>query len=51
MTNQEAISVLESINAKTDYLLINDDTRAEALDMAISALKTQDQNKRCNNRD
>ena len=42
MTNQEAISVLESINAKTDYFLINDDARAEAFDMAISALEAQD---------
>ena len=42
MNNQEAISVLESIDAKTDYFLINDDARAEALDMAISALQAQD---------
>ena len=42
MNNQEAISVLESIDAKTDYFLINDDDRAEALDMAISALQAQD---------
>ena len=42
MTNQEAISVLESINAKTDYYLINDDARAEAIDMAISALQEQE---------
>jgi uncharacterized C2H2 Zn-finger protein len=42
MTNQEAISVLESINAKTDYFLINDDARAEAIDMATSALQAQD---------
>lgn len=42
MTNQEAISVLESINAKTDYILINDDARAEAIDIAISALQAQD---------
>ena len=42
MTNQEAISVLESINAKTDYFLINDDARAEAIDMAISALQAQE---------
>jgi len=42
MTNQEAISVLESINAKTDYFLINDDARAEAIDIAISALQAQD---------
>ena len=42
MTNQEAISVLESINAKTDYYLINDDARAEAVDMAISALQEQE---------
>lgn len=41
MTNQEAISVLELINAKTDYFLINDETRAEALDMAIFALQKQ----------
>ena len=41
MTNQEAISVLESIDAKTDYFLINDDARAEAIDMAISALEKQ----------
>jgi len=41
MTNQEAISVLESINAK-NYFLINDDARAEAFDMAISALEAQD---------
>jgi hypothetical protein len=42
MTNQEAISVLESIDAKTDYFLINDDARAEAIDMAISALQAQE---------
>ena len=42
MNNQEAISVLESINAKTDYFLINDDARAEAINMAISALQAQD---------
>ena len=42
MNNQEAISVLESINAKTDYFLINDDARAEAIDMAISALQAQE---------
>ena len=41
MTNREAISVLESINAKTDYYLINDDARAEAIDIAISALEKQ----------
>ena len=41
MENQEAISVLESISAKTDYFLINDDARAEAIDMAISALEKQ----------
>ena len=45
MTLEEAISVLESVKVKTDYLLINDNARAEALDMAISALETQDQNK------
>lgn len=49
MTNQEAISVLESINAKTDYFLINDDARAEAIDMAISALQAQDLQSTCNN--
>ena len=43
MNNQEAISVLESIDAKTDYFLINDDARAEALDMAISALQAQEE--------
>lgn len=42
MTNQEAISVLELINAKTDYFLINDDARAEAIDIAISALQEKD---------
>lgn len=42
MTKQEAISVLETIDAKTDYFLINDDARAEAIDMAIEALKAQD---------
>ena len=42
MNNQEAILVLESINAKTDYFLINDDARAEAINMAISALQAQD---------
>lgn len=42
MNNQEAISVLESINAKTDYFLINDNARAEAIDMAISAFQAQD---------
>lgn len=42
MTNHEAISVLESINAKTDYFLINDDARAEAIDIAISALQEKD---------
>lgn len=41
MTLEEAIGVLESINAKTDYLLITDDTRSEAMDMAISALQEQ----------
>ena len=45
MTNQEAISVLESIDAKTDYFLINDDARAEAFDMAISALQAQELSK------
>lgn len=49
MTNQEAISVLESINAKTDYFLINDDARAVAIDMAISALQAQDLQSTCNN--
>ena len=48
MTNQEAISVLESINAKTDYFLINDDARAEAIDMAIAALQTRDLQSTCN---
>ena len=42
MTNQEAISVLESIDAKTDYFLINDDARSEAINMAISALQAQE---------
>lgn len=44
MTNQEAIGVLESISAKTDYFLIADDARSEALDMAISALQAQELN-------
>ena len=48
MTNHEAISVLESINAKTDYFLINDDARAEAIDIAISALQAQDLQPTCN---
>lgn len=48
MTNQEAISVLESIDAKTDYFLINDDARAEAIDMAISALQAQNLQQTCN---
>ena len=42
MDNQKAISVLESIDAKTDYFLINDDARAEAIDIAISALQEKD---------
>lgn len=42
MDNQEAISVLELINARTDYFLINDYARAKAIDMAISALQAQD---------
>lgn len=48
MSNQEAISVLESINAKTDYFLINDDARAEAIDIAIVALQARDLQSTCN---
>ena len=46
MLNHEAISVIESIRAKTDYCLISDEARSEALDMAISALEAQEQEER-----
>ena len=42
MLYHEAISVIESIRAKTDYCLISDEARSEALDMAISALDFRD---------